>query len=192
MGKSTTLIAQRTRVGGRIETDGDVVVEGRVEGSISAGGRVTVAESGVAVAQIQAARAEIEGVVIGDVLAAERIGVAAGARVVGDLRAPDVSLANGATVDGKVDRRSADRDTWSRRPRPADDADRDGERATTWASEPTTEPRGRTTLRDGTAPLVRPGRPSARPAPTGDGPPRLPRPAARAKLLLRRRRSQPS
>src|SRR5215475_14620423 len=96
VGKSTTLIASRTRVGGRIETDGDVVIEGRTEGSVAAGGRVTVAESGVVIAQIEATRAEIDGVVIGDVICVERISVSAGARVVGDLRAPDVAIAHGA------------------------------------------------------------------------------------------------
>ncbi len=191
MGKSTTLIAKRTRVGGRIETDGDVVVEGRVEGAVVAAGRVTVAESGMAVARIEAARVEIEGVVIGDVLAIERISVSAGARVVGDLRAPDVSLANGAVVEGKVDRRSAERrDARSPSGRRSDAADED--HAATWVPEPVTEPRGRATLRDGAAPVVRPGRPAARPARVEGGPPRLPRPAARAKLLLRRRRAQPS
>jgi cytoskeletal protein CcmA (bactofilin family) len=176
VGKSTTLIANRTRVGGRVETDGDVVVEGRLEGSVSAGGRVTVAESGVVIAQIDATRAEIDGVVIGDVVCAERINVSAGARVVGDLRAPDVTIASGAIVDGKVDRRGAERHR--------DDPARE------WASEPLTEPRARTTLRDVSIPLVRPGRPAARPAPT-DGPPSLPRPVGRAKLVPRPRRLPP-
>ncbi|HKA91432.1 MAG TPA: polymer-forming cytoskeletal protein [Haliangiales bacterium] len=186
MGKSTTLIAKRTRVGGRIETDGDVVIEGRVEGAVVAGGRVVVAESGMAVAQIQAARAEIEGLVIGNVMATERIGVAAGARVVGDLRAPDVSLQNGAIVEGTVDRRSVDR-----RELPRADAETD-DRASAWAPDPVTEPRGRTTLREAAAPVVRPGRPVARAASAGGGPPSLPRPAARAKLQLRKRRAQPT
>jgi len=177
VGKSTTLIANRTRVGGRVETDGDVVVEGRVEGSVFAAGRVTIAEAGVAIAQIEATRAEIDGVVIGDVVCTERIHVASGARVVGDLRAPDVTIANGAIVDGKVDRRGVERHR--------DDPARE------WASEPLTEPRPRNTLRESPVPLVRPGRPTARPAPT-DGPPRLPLPAARAKLVPRPRRLPPS
>jgi cytoskeletal protein CcmA (bactofilin family) len=199
VGKSTTLIAKRTRVGGRIETDGDVVVEGRVEGAVVAAGRVTIAESGMAVAQIQAARVEVEGVVIGDVVATERIGVAAGARVVGDLRAPEVSLASGAVVEGKVDRRAADRRNGWVQPasptrEPSDHDEHAEDHASTWVPEPVTEPRGRTTLRDGGIPLVRPGRPAARPAApvVGAAPPRLPRPVARAKLVLRRRSTKPS
>ena len=85
---TTTLIAKRTRVGGRIETHGDVMVEGRVEGSIVAAGTVTIGVSGVAVSDIHAGRAVILGIVIGDIEASERIDVAASARIVGDVRSP--------------------------------------------------------------------------------------------------------
>jgi len=112
-------------------------------------------------------------VVIGDVICVERISVSAGARVVGDLRAPDVAIAHGAIVDGRVDRRALERHR--------DDAARE------WAQEPLTEPRPRTTLRETPVPMVRPGRPAARAAPD-DGPPRLPRPMGRGKLVPRPRR----
>jgi cytoskeletal protein CcmA (bactofilin family) len=104
---SQTLIPARARVAGRIETDGDVIVVGRVEGSIHAGGVVIVAPSGVAVAEIGATRADVQGVVIGNIVGIERIDVAPGARVVGDLRAPEVQIAAEATIEGRVDRLSA-------------------------------------------------------------------------------------
>lgn len=100
---STTLIARRTRVTGRIETHGDVMVEGRIEGSIVAGGCVTVGVSGVAVSDIHTGRAVVLGIVIGNIEASERIDVAASARIVGDVRSPLVSVASPATIEGRVD-----------------------------------------------------------------------------------------
>lgn len=90
---------------GVVETSADVYIEGRVEGSIRAGGTVTIAVSGVAMAEIHAGRADVRGVVVGNVVAAERIEVGHGARVVGDLRAPLVELDPGAVIEGRIDRR---------------------------------------------------------------------------------------
>jgi cytoskeletal protein CcmA (bactofilin family) len=102
-----TLIPHRARVAGRIETDGDVIVLGRVEGSIVSGGVVIITPTGVAVAEIGATRADVQGVVIGNIVGTERIDVASGARVVGDLRAPEVQIAADATIEGRVDRLGA-------------------------------------------------------------------------------------
>jgi cytoskeletal protein CcmA (bactofilin family) len=100
---TTTLIAKRTRVGGLIETEGDVVVEGRVEGTIRAGGCVTIGVSGVAVSDVEAGRAMVLGILIGNVTAYERIDVAASARIIGDVRAPAVVVASAGLVEGVIE-----------------------------------------------------------------------------------------
>jgi cytoskeletal protein CcmA (bactofilin family) len=100
---TTTLIAKRTRVGGLIETEGDVVVEGRVEGTIRAGGCVTIGVSGVAVSDVEAGRAMVLGILIGNVTAFERIDVAASARIIGDVRAPAIVVATAGLVEGIIE-----------------------------------------------------------------------------------------
>jgi cytoskeletal protein CcmA (bactofilin family) len=100
---TTTLIAKRTRVGGLIETEGDVVVEGRVEGTIRAGGCVTIGVSGVAVSDVEAARAMVLGILIGNCTALDRIDVAASARIIGDVRAPAVVVAATGLVEGTIE-----------------------------------------------------------------------------------------
>lgn len=54
-------------------------------------------------ASVQARVAEIYGEVIGDVVCTQAIAVASGARIVGNLRAPEVSVDSGCEVDGKID-----------------------------------------------------------------------------------------
>ena len=107
---TTTIIAKRTRIGGLVETEGDVVVEGRVEGTIRAGGCVTIAVSGVAVSDVEAGRAMVLGILIGNVTATERIDVAASARIVGDVRAPTVSVATAGLVEGRIEELNPEED----------------------------------------------------------------------------------
>lgn len=198
---TTTLIAKRTRVGGRIETHGDVVVEGRVEGSIVAAGTVTIGVSGVAVSDIHAGRAVILGIVIGDIEASERIDVAASARIVGDVRSPSNVVALPSSVEGRVEETPAGTPL----------------RATPSGSLPAVSAGGgvqaaRPTLRIRGAGLVRPARPAPEPAAVarslrdtadmsqrhpqrardaGTSPPPPPRPPSRTRMVPRAVRSTP-
>jgi cytoskeletal protein CcmA (bactofilin family) len=98
-----SVIAKRTRVGGPIETEGDLVVDGRVEGAIRAAGCVTVGPSGVVISDLVVGRAVVIGIVIGSITASERVDVAAGGRVVGDVRAPTVTIVATGAVEGRVE-----------------------------------------------------------------------------------------
>ena len=99
----TTLIPPNTRIDGRLETSGDLLIEGRCDGEIHAGGMVTVAGGAICRAAIRARAAAIHGEVIGPVHCTESIAVIRGARIVGEVRAPEVSVDAGARIDGKVD-----------------------------------------------------------------------------------------
>jgi cytoskeletal protein CcmA (bactofilin family) len=104
-----TVVARRTKVGGRIETEGSVLVEGRVEGSIRAGDTIVVAPSGLVIAEVEGETVEVRGIVIGNVTATRRVEVTAGARVVGDLRSPEIAVAAEATVEGRIERTGSPR-----------------------------------------------------------------------------------
>lgn len=119
MPRDVTFIARHSTVCGRIETDNDLHIDGRIEGTIRSGGRVTIAATAVAIAEIHSACTRVEGVVVGNVVATDRIEVASGARVAGDLRAPAIDLAALATFDGRIDRRAPELEL--DRPEPARD-----------------------------------------------------------------------
>ncbi len=111
----TTLIPPNTRIDGRLETSGDLLIEGRCDGEIQAGGVVTVASGAVCRASIRARAAAIYGEVIGPVQCTESIAVIRGARIAGEVRAPEVSIDAGAQVDGKVDLLAPDAEPAERR-----------------------------------------------------------------------------
>jgi cytoskeletal protein CcmA (bactofilin family) len=99
---SPTVIPVETRVEGRISTALDLRIEGRCDGHVEVGGTLTVATGASVRAELRAQAAEIYGEVIGNIICTDRILVARGARVVGDLRAPDIEVDGGAEVDGRL------------------------------------------------------------------------------------------
>lgn len=97
-----TEIGARTTVAGDIEAQQDVVVFGRVEGSIASTGAVIVEEGGMARAMIRAAHVLVAGAVVGDIRAAERIEITENGRVLGDVYTPRLILQDGGAVRGRV------------------------------------------------------------------------------------------
>ncbi len=99
---NATLIGQDILVVGRIEGREELKVQGYVEGSVHLTEALIVDKGGVVVAEVRALDVIIYGIVVGDVIADRRIILHPGARVVGDLKAPRVSIAGGAAFRGQV------------------------------------------------------------------------------------------
>ena len=102
MAANVTVIGRTTRVRGRVTGSVDLEVQGFVEGDIAVGGDVTVDSPGIVGAGIRARRLIVRGAVKGDLVGDESILLESGARVVGDVRAPRVAIAQGALVRGYV------------------------------------------------------------------------------------------
>jgi cytoskeletal protein CcmA (bactofilin family) len=87
----------------------DLVVEGHLDGSLSAPGHaITIARGGVVRGHVFAHIILVEGSASGELTATERVEVAAGARVEADITAPSVALAEGAWIVGRIDMARAD------------------------------------------------------------------------------------
>jgi len=102
---SASIIAAGTIIVGRIVADGDLAVLGHVEGTVEAGGRLTIGDGAMVKctgADISAAAVEISGAVAGSVQASERLVLEQGARVVGDLVSPSIAIRPGALLRGHV------------------------------------------------------------------------------------------
>jgi len=97
-----TVIGRGVRVRGRVTGDADLTIEGHVEGEVDVTGEVTVETGGLLGASVSARVIVVRGAVRGDLTAGEAVRLEEGARVVGDLRAPRISIAKGALVRGLV------------------------------------------------------------------------------------------
>lgn len=102
MARESTVIGRGTVVRARISGEGDLDVQGRVEGEVSTDGEVIVAADGLVGANITARRIVVRGAIRGDLVAEEGVHLEDGARVAGDVRAPRVSISPGALLRGYV------------------------------------------------------------------------------------------
>ena len=84
--------------------DEDIAVDGTVDGTVALSGHnLTVGPNGRITAEITANSVMVEGHVVGNINAKERIELRAGGSVEGDLAAPRVVLGEGARLKGSVD-----------------------------------------------------------------------------------------
>ena len=102
-GDSTaTLLGPEIQVVGRIEGREELTIQGYVEGSVHLTEVLLIDKEGVVVADVRALDVIVHGIVVGNIVAERRIVLQAGARVVGDLKAPRISIAGGAALRGQV------------------------------------------------------------------------------------------
>ena len=101
--RGEAIIGRTTRVRGRVSGDGNLIIEGNVEGDISVRGDLTIAEGGRATSTIEAAAVTLRGELDGDVRASGVVRIEAGARVRGDMQGESVSLEEGAEFVGRLD-----------------------------------------------------------------------------------------
>jgi cytoskeletal protein CcmA (bactofilin family) len=108
MAANVSVIGRSARVRGRVTGAVDLEVLGFVDGEIAVGGDVTVDVGGLVGASVSGRRLVVRGAVKGDLVGEEAIALEDGARVVGDVRAPRVTIAPGALVRGFVDTGAGD------------------------------------------------------------------------------------
>ncbi len=97
-----TVIGQGTTVRGRISGAVSLEIQGHVDGEISIDGELTIDRDGLVSANVDARVIVVRGAVKGDLVAHDLVSLEAGARVVGDLKAPRIAIAQGALVRGQV------------------------------------------------------------------------------------------
>ena len=90
------------RFKGELKAQEDIKIEGRIEGTIHHQQRVVVGAKGEVVATLNAAQIDVDGKVVGDMSAKKSIKVNQSAIVRGNLRAPSVSITEGANFNGGV------------------------------------------------------------------------------------------
>jgi cytoskeletal protein CcmA (bactofilin family) len=98
----TTVIRQGSAVNGAVTGSGSVVVEGQFEGDIAIEATLTVAAGGRVKANVKATSIAVAGVLVGNLVAKDRVEVLASGSVDGDISAGRLIISDGATLKGSV------------------------------------------------------------------------------------------
>jgi cytoskeletal protein CcmA (bactofilin family) len=100
--KPSTVIGPRTRIKGELTGSDPVDLAGTLEGDSRVSAHYRVRAGGRVVGEIEAASLKVEGEVVARGLTADKIEIGASARVLANLRARLVAIAEGAFFDGEV------------------------------------------------------------------------------------------
>jgi cytoskeletal protein CcmA (bactofilin family) len=106
---------------GELHADEELLIKGRIEGSITHTQRITVCAEGTVTANVRAQVIVIEGTLNGDLQAEKSVMVRETAKLRGNITAPSVSIVEGAHFTGGVD--------MEKKPAVADSAAAQGTRA---------------------------------------------------------------
>lgn len=98
----TTTISAETQLQGTLTFEGNTVVLGRVHGAITGSGQVSIGQTSICQATIEATTVIVDGTVEGSILAKETVQLTSNARVTGDIFAQSITIATGAVFQGKV------------------------------------------------------------------------------------------
>ena len=135
-----TLIGAKTKIKGDITFSGGFRVDGCVVGTVSSDGGpdsvLSISDQGSVEGVVRAPHVIINGVMKGDVIASERVELAAQARVHGNVHYKVLEMAAGAQITGRVVREDEPRKQLPKPEPKADVAAGDGESAIDVRVEP--------------------------------------------------------
>jgi cytoskeletal protein CcmA (bactofilin family) len=99
--KVETIIGPSVKVKGDFNSQGNIVVEGIVEGSLKTKGSLHIGDKAKVTAEIEAGDAKISGQVNGNVKIKGYLEIMAAAKIFGDIEASILSIERGAILNGK-------------------------------------------------------------------------------------------
>ena len=98
------LIGKAIRIKGALRGEEDLVIEGRVDGTISlTKNHLTLEKSAIITARMDVENVTIRGELHGNTSAADKVAITTGAKVIGDIKAPRLVMEEGAKFRGVVE-----------------------------------------------------------------------------------------
>ena len=99
--EAETIIGPSVKVKGNFHGDGNIIVEGILEGSLKTQSSLLVGDKARVTANIEAKEATISGEVTGNINAKGYLEIGPTAKITGDITASSLSVSRGAVLNGK-------------------------------------------------------------------------------------------
>ena len=100
---SQCIIGKNIQIRGKLAGSEDLVIEGRIEGSVALKNHLTIEQTGVVEADVEVKDLTVHGEMRGDIRADGTVSVSNAAKVVGNIRAPRIILEDGARFKGSIE-----------------------------------------------------------------------------------------
>lgn len=98
---TNSVIGEKSYFEGKFLVNGTLQVNGRFEGTVLKVDQIFVGQNGRVKADLEASSVVIEGIVIGNIRASTRVMLLPTARVLGDLKTPELIIQNGVVLEGR-------------------------------------------------------------------------------------------
>lgn len=100
--EAETIIGESVLVKGNFESNGNLIINGSLEGEIKTKGSVLLGEKSRINANISAQEMLVKGSVVGNLLVSEYLAIGASAKILGDIKCSQISIERGAEINGRV------------------------------------------------------------------------------------------
>lgn len=97
---SVNIIGKGTAIIGNLMSDGDIRIDGNLEGNIKATGKVIIGKTGSTKGDINCTTLDISGSIIGKINVTELLSLKASANVEGDIITQKITIEPGAVLNG--------------------------------------------------------------------------------------------
>ncbi len=98
-----SVLGSSLRVRGRLTGNGDLRIEGEIEGDVKVDGALELAEGGSVTGNVTATSVVLDGSLTGDVAAEGTVLIRANARVSGNMNGSEIALEEGASFNGRIE-----------------------------------------------------------------------------------------
>ncbi|MEK6793398.1 MAG: polymer-forming cytoskeletal protein [Spirochaetota bacterium] len=96
-----TVIGERSYFEGKFSVKGSIRIDGKYEGDYLETDQVYIGRTGRVRTNIRASNVVVEGIIIGNVHATTRILLLPTARILGDIKTPELIIQNGVILEGR-------------------------------------------------------------------------------------------
>ncbi len=97
-----TVIGASIKVKGNFTGQGNVIVEGKLEGSLKTSSNLLIGSAAILLANIEASEAVINGEVQGSIKVKKYLSIGKTAKITGDIKCGEISIERGALINGQL------------------------------------------------------------------------------------------
>lgn len=100
---TVSMIGSGTEIVGKLVCTGDLRIDGLVDGSVRASGKVVIGEQGQMYGEVECRNADVSGFMKGSLVVGELLAMKSSARMTGEIRTQKLSIEPGCVFTGTCD-----------------------------------------------------------------------------------------
>ncbi len=123
-----TIIGASIKVKGNFHGQGNIIIEGSLEGSLKTNANIYIGERAKVVANVESKDLIVNGEIRGNVKTKNYLSLGSTAKIFGDIQYFEISVAKGATINGQLIATTEDKKSENKKPETAENEEAENEK----------------------------------------------------------------